>query len=194
MYTLAKSIVSASLLGLAALTAPASAADIYDRYSPRPASPYDDPRYADIYAHPSSQPPRRAEPRYAEPQYAEPPPEPHYGAEPRYERPYAYHDEAPRDRYGYLKPINPRHQGGYAAAPTCVHQSEIRRSLVAEGWRDFQELDLRGDVALLRARRPGGQAYDLKVDRCSGEIVHARPLEERPVPYAYRDRYGERAY
>lgn len=192
MYTLAKSIVSASLLGLAALTAPASAADIYDNHGPRAASPYDDPRYADIYSHPS-QPPRHAEPRYVEPL-----PEPHYGAEPRYgrERPYAYRDEtpAPRDRHGYLKPINPRHQGGYAAAPVCVHQSEIRRSLVAEGWRDFQDLDLRGDVALLRARRPGGQAYDLKVDRCSGEIVHARPLEERPVPYAYRDRYGERAY
>jgi hypothetical protein len=192
MWTSLKSTASAGLLGLAALTvpmAPATAADIYDGpyNGPRASSPYDDPRYADIYKHPAPQPPR-----YAEPRYVEPPP--YYGP-PRYERPYAYNDEAPipRDRHGYLKPIDPPRHRGHASGG-CVPHDEIRRSLVAEGWRDFYDLEFRGDVAVVRASRPNGQRYAIKVDRCSGEIVSARPLEDRPIPYANRDRYDGRTY
>jgi hypothetical protein len=194
MWNLIKSTAAAGLLGLTALqlqVVPTQAADMYDRYGPRAASPYDDPRYADIYTHP--QPPRRVEPRYVEPRYVEPGPV--YQA-PRYERPYAHQDEQPpRDRYGYLKPINPPHyRQGHATAPACVHHSEIRRALVGEGWRDFQDLEFRGEVAVVRARRPNGQLYSLKVDRCTGEIVNARPLDDGRVPYAHRERYGERTY
>jgi hypothetical protein len=195
MWTLLKSTATAGLFGLASLTTqvpPASAADIYDKYGPRASSPYDDPRYADIYSHPAPQPPRYAEPRYVEP----PPPY----VEQRYERPYAYHDEpvpVPRDRYGYLKPVQPPLHHG--AQPVCVPHGEIKRSLIAEGWRDFQDLEFRGDVAVVQARRPNGQPYSLKVDRCTGDIVHARPLDDRPIPYAYRerdryDRYDRRTY
>jgi hypothetical protein len=193
MRNFLKSTAAAGLLSLASLVqiSPASAADIYDKYGPRTSSPYDDPRYADIYSHPAPQPPR-----YAEPRYVEPPPY----AEPRYERPYAYHDEpapVPRDRYGYLRPVPPPHYQG--AQPGCVPHGEIKRSLIAEGWRDFQDLEFRGDVAVVQARRPTGQPYSLKIDRCSGEIVHARPLDDRPIPYAYRerdryDRYDRRTY
>ena len=114
-------------------------------------------------------------------------------AEPRYEAPRRYYDEAPaapHNRYGYLEPMNPR--SDYSAGPTCIPRGEIRRALINEGWRDFRDLELRGEVAKIQARRPNGQLYALKVDRCSGEIVHSRPLHDGGVPYAYRDRYSDR--
>lgn len=190
MWNLSKSIACAGLAGLAAFTAPAtpaSAADIYDKYGARSYSPYDDPRYADIYGHPAP-PPRYAEPRY----YPSPPPY----AERLPERPYAYLDDAPtpdRDRYGYLRPMEPpRYRNAEPSA--CVPRGEIRRSLIDEGWSEFRDLEFRGDTAVVQARRPNGHLYSLKIDRCTGEIVRARPLDERPVPYAYRDRYGGRTY
>jgi hypothetical protein len=199
MWTTIKTSAVAGIIGFTALTAqiaPASAADIYDKYGPRTSSPYDDPRYADIYSHPKPQPPpyAYAEPRYVDPpRYVEPPPV----HAPRYERPYAYNhgpQPLPRDRHGYLEPVNPHAPRHYAQPDQCVHQGEIRRSLINEGWRDFQDLEFRGEVAVVRARRPNGQLYSLKVNRCSGDIVHARPLEDRPVPYAYRERYEGRTY
>ncbi|MEQ1615140.1 MAG: hypothetical protein ABL904_20515, partial [Hyphomicrobiaceae bacterium] len=172
-------IAFAGVAGVAALTAQtlsSGAADIYDRYGSRSSSSaYEDPRYADIYTIPA--PP----PRYAAPA-------------PRYERPYAYDDDAPppRDRHGYLRPIDPPRYR--SAQPACLPHQEIRRTLMDDGWRDFRDLEFRGDIAVVHARRPNGQPYALKIDRCSGDIVRARPLGDRPVPYAYRERYGERTY
>ena len=78
----------------------------------------------------------------------------------------------------------PRH-GGHA----CVPRAEIRHGLKADGWYDFHDIELRGEIALLRARRPSGQLFDLRVDRCTGEIVSARPLDRRASgPYAYGPR------
>lgn len=170
------SIACAGLAGLVALTTqslPSAAADIYDKYGSRAPSAYDDPRYADIYTLPAP-PPRYATPRYAQP--------------------YVDNDDAPppRDRYGYLRPVDPpRHR---SAQPACLPHEEIRRTLMDDGWRDFRDLEFRDDTAVVRARRPDGRPYALKIDRCSGDIVHARPLGERPVPYATRERYGERTY
>lgn len=214
MWTLLKSIATAGLIGFAALLAqiaPATAADIYDKYGydkygPRSSSPYDDPRYADIYSHPAAPAPRYGQHsgqysgQYSgqhSGQYSDPYSGPYSGrTSDRYdERPHAYQDDAPpvpRDRYGYLRPIRPPHQ--HDAQPGCLPHGEIRRSLVSEGWRDFQDFEPRGDIAVVRARRPNGQLYSLKVNRCSGDIVHARPLEERPVPYAYRQRHEGRTY
>ena len=181
MSTLIKQLACAAIVSIfSAAAAPAMAADIYDRYGAS-GSPYDDPRYADIYGHP---PPRHAEPRYA-------PPPPVVVERPPYDQPYGYRDEvAPRDRYGYLRPMRPP----LRADDGCMPPREIRRSLRGEGWREFEDLELRGATAVIRARRPNGKPYELEVDRCSGDIVHARPLFDRPVPYAYRDRYDERAY
>ena len=200
----AKLAASVGLLGLATLmpaAAPVSAADIYDQYAPRTSSPYDDPRYGDIYQHPAPPQPRYVEPRLAEPRYVEPRVaeplyvEPPRYAEPRYDAPRRYYDEAPavpQNRYGYLEPMNPR--SDYRGGPTCIPRGEIRRALINEGWRDFRDLELRGEVAKIQARRPNGQLYALKVDRCSGEIVHSRPLHDGGVPYAYRDRYSGNSY
>lgn len=173
-----------------AMATAATAADIYDNYNPRASSPYDDPRYSDVYKHPVPPQQRYTEPRYAEPRYVEPQyVEPRHDAQPR------YYDEGPRvptNRYGYLEPMNPRYQ--HRNQPTCVPHGEIRRALINEGWRDFQDLELRGEVAKVQARRPNGQLYALKVDRCSGEIVHSQPLHDGRSPYAYRDRYSGNTY
>lgn len=173
-------LIAVAILPVTAITS-TRAADIHDRYAPRTAAPYDDPRYEDVFSHPAPPASRYAEPRYEAPRHFEPPRDHYY----------------PRtDRYGYLAPMNPPSHSHYGAPidPRCVPRGEIKRGLVNEGWRDFHELEFRGRLALINARRPNGQLYALQLDRCSGEIVGARPLHEGAVPYAYRDRYDERRY
>jgi hypothetical protein len=200
-----RTVASVGLLGLASMLAfssAASAADIFD--GPRASSPYDDPRYGDIYQHPAPQPryaePRHVEPPVAEPRYVDPP---RY-AEPRYDAPRKYYDDepaVPHKRYGYLEPMNPprydysrNERQDYRNGSGCVPHGEIKRSLINEGWGDFRDLEFRGDVAKVQARRPNGQLYVLKVDRCSGEIVNSRPLNEGNGSYGYADRYSRSTY
>lgn len=52
-------------------------------------------------------------------------------------------------------------------------REEIKRRLIDEGWREFQDLELRGGVARIEARRRG-DVYVLKVDQCSGDIINAQ--------------------
>jgi hypothetical protein len=172
-------------VGLAAATTAGSAgfalsADLNYRDEPnRYGSAYDDPRYADLYG---SRPP--------------PPPAP-----PIYPRPYAYGYGPPpgpvppapiyRD---YERP--PIHRP-YAAAPyrsNCVPKDEVKYELQREGWTDFHDAQvIDGHTAIVRARRDrNGRMFELKVDRCTGEVVSARPLEPRPGPYADYD--GNRRY
>lgn len=51
-------------------------------------------------------------------------------------------------------------------------------------------------IATVHARRPSGRLFVLTIDRCSGEIVSAQPLEARPGPYAYgpQPRRWDRSY
>jgi hypothetical protein len=143
-------------LGAGAATAPATAADMYDRNR---SSAYEDPRYADIYTYPDSGP-RRAPP----------------------------HDD-------YLPPMPRKYFDGerrHSNGPgNCASHHDIRRDLVEQGWNEFHDLELRGASALIEARRPNGQLYQLKIDRCSGEILQAQRLGDRR-PYAYRN--GERPF
>ena len=134
-----------------------------DRYS----SAYEDPRYRELYG---AAPVYRGPPPPVPPAYVYPENEP---------RGYRRYSEVDRDDF--------RHRQG------CLPRSEIKNRLINEGWRDFHDLDLRPGVALLRARRPNGDLYDLKVDRCNGEIVRADVVERgRHVPYAYDS--GPRRY
>jgi len=156
-----RSLVLAAGLAVAMSTG-AFAADLdegpppYDRHG----SAYDDPRYADIYRYPDRPPPPAA--RYREDRDDD---DDGYGPPPRR---YSYADRAP--------PYGDR----------CVPRQEIKHRLLREGWHDFHDPELRGDLASVRARRPSGRLFDLTIDRCSGEIVSARPLEPRPYgPYAY---------
>ena len=171
-------VLAVGLLTTAAATG-AQAADLYDGPPPdRYGSAYEDPRYADIYKYPV--PPPYAVPgprRYSGP-YAEPP-------IPR-ERVYRdddYTDEpkylpGPR-RYSYAEP--PRDY-----ADRCLPREVIKDRLLRSGWHDFHDGDVRGGVATVRARRPSGRLFDLAIDRCTGEIVSAQPLEPRAIgPYAY---------
>jgi hypothetical protein len=171
---------------LISLPVGASAGDIYDK-APRHGSAYDDPRYADIYG---DAPVRRYEP----PRYAPPP---SYGP-PRYAERYEPREHSEyddRSRY-YLRPMpGVRRFDGrrYADRGGCVDRRDIRDQLIAEGWRDFNDLEIRGEVALITARRPNGHAYRLKLDRCSGDILHARALNESPYD-SYAQRRGAYSY
>lgn len=141
-----------------------------DRYS----SAYEDPRYRDIYG----SGPTTYDQRYYQPA---PPPGPVppgyvYGNGPGY----------PPPRYAEAYPDDRRADG-------CLPRSEIRRRLVNEGWRDFHDLEFRDESAVVRARRPSGDLYRLKVDRCTGDIIKAALIERSNYgPYAYDQ--GPRRY
>src|SRR5262245_27655993 len=83
---------------------------------------------------------------------------------------------------------------GYGAA--CVPREVIRERLTRHGWQDFHDGALQGEVAVVRARRPSGRLFELTIERCSGEIVSAYPLESRVYgPYAYGPRpWWQRPY
>lgn len=182
-------MVAAGVLAtaLAVPHAPARAADLdpgpppYQEPYYKQGSPYEDPRYADIYRHPDyTRPPHYSErPAPVYPRYGEQPP--------AYQPPYSYKDEPP------AAPIHPRYSEvdpRYAPPmPPCLPRQAIRDELVRQGWHDFHDLDLRPEVALIRARRPSGHLYRLKVDRCTGEVLNARVIEEAPGyprgPWAY---------
>jgi hypothetical protein len=168
-------VLAATVIAAVAAGAPgARAADLEygpgDRYS----SPYDDPRYRDLYG-PS--------PRYTE----------RYSYEERTYRPpvpprnvYRDDDYAPEPR---------RYAEDYRFGAGCLPRHEVRQRLRDQGWGDFHDLELRPDVAILRARGPRGDLYDLRIDRCTGAIVHARPLEHFvPGPFAYGPRRWPRPY
>lgn len=163
----------AGVCAIAALLAGATGAAAADLAG----DPYDDPRYAEIYRD------------------APPPPPPVAGRyEERYER-KEYRYEGRENGYGHPPPPPPP---PYARGPDyagdeegCLPRHVIRRRLIAEGWHDFHALEYRGRFALVTARRPSGREFDLKIDRCSGHIVHARPLD---APDYDRYAYGSRRY
>ena len=81
----------------------------------------------------------------------------------------------------------------------CTPRHIIRDRMVGKGWHDFQPAELRGDIAVVRARARSGDMYVLKVHRCSGDIVDSWPVDRRPEsttvyssyePYYYGRYYG----
>ena len=181
--------LAARVIALAVLASPAAAlaADLDDDAGAPHGragydSPYDDPRYRDIYRLPDPPAPRYAEPierRYAEPPYREPPPPP-------------YRSRGSSKDDGYLEPMPapPRFappRPRYAERPgECLTRHEIRTRLRDDGFSDFHDIEPRGRSVLVTARRPSGHLFDLEVDRCTGDILSARRLEsDRGRPYAY---------
>jgi hypothetical protein len=173
-------LLTASVLAVLSASASAvSAADLGYNYSPsdRYSSPYDDPRYRDLYG----TPPRYAE-RYEDEErtYREPAPAPKYG----------YRDEDEDDLFGPR-----RYAEDYRYGRGCVPRYEIKRNLIRDGWHDFHALELRPGTASVRARRPNGKLFELRVDRCTGDVVDARPVDRFvPGPYAYGPRRWQRPY
>jgi hypothetical protein len=166
-------MLAASMLAIVAASPTARAADLdYYGAPERQSSPYDDPRYRDLYGDPPTRYTERRE--YEERTYRAPVPPA-----------YVY-----RDRDDDTRLYEERRYGS-----ACLPRHEIRRRLHAEGWGDFNNIDIGGDTAQFRARRPNGTPYDLTIDRCSGAIISARPLDRYvPGPYAYEPRRWTRPY
>lgn len=102
-----------------------------------------------------------------------------------------------RHSYAEYEPVPPRRvwDGPGYGRRACVPRGEIRHGLAANGWYDFHDVELRGEIAVLRARRGSGRLFDLHVDRCTGDVVSARPLERRAfAPYEPGARRYWRAY
>jgi hypothetical protein len=100
-----------------------------------------------------------------------------------YEPPYDRYSEEPppppRDRYADVPDdFEPPYEERYARHD-CVPRELARDRLRDAGWRDFHALEPRGEVVLVKARRPSGRLFDLTIDRCSGQIVDLKPLEGR---------------
>jgi hypothetical protein len=188
---LAAGFVTALLL---ALSTPTVAADLYDPYAPKySGSPYDDPRYAELYGKPKP---------YHRP-YAEEPVEDLYedpddddlepfdpGPPKRYAKPFEEFDEwSDRPRWRKKPDFEPYHpKKTYLPPADCLSRHELRRELVRDGWSDFRDLEIRGKTAFVTARRPNGTLYRLEVDRCAGEVVSANRLDGHWDSYAWRRR------
>jgi hypothetical protein len=181
-WLMAAGLAVAAVAGGAAT---ALAADLPYRDHGRTGSAYDDPRYADLYG--DAPPPPAVDRRYVAPHQ----PRHGYGHPPIPREPVYRDDYQPRQ---YVE-AEPRHRA-YSAGPACLPRDEIKYGLEREGWRDFRDPQIvdRG-TAVLSARR-NGRLFELKVDRCSGDVITARPLEPRHGgPYAdYEGRAPYRTY
>lgn len=77
----------------------------------------------------------------------------------------------PAKRYGASPP---RHLPPKRFA--CLESWEIERTLARDGWTRIHALSTRRGVTRIRARRyDSGRPFVLRVDRCSGELISARP-------------------
>jgi hypothetical protein len=156
-------VLAASLLAAAAMVpAGASAADVGD----------DDDRgaYSD---------PRR---KYF------PPPGPGY--KDRYDDDYDDDDQPASKRFSGPPPFAP--PGSKYSNQNCARSGDVRQRLIDSGWQDFRDGHQRGDMVVMKARRPNGRLFELTLHRCSGQIVEVRPLEARPFgggPYAFNRPY-----
>ena len=84
--------------------------------------------------------------------------------------------------YAPIRPVHKRRHHGHAhVAPPywhggCVRPRKIRRRLRRQGWWGIEPIRFRPHILVVRAHRPNGSLFKLKIDRCSGHIVKARLL------------------
>jgi hypothetical protein len=127
------------------------------------------------------------------------PPPDRYGSaydDPRYADIYRYPDRRTSEgepyargpAYRYEEQRDYREPRRYSHGGNCVPREFIKRRLHEEGWSDFRDPEIRGEVAIVVARRPNGRPFELTVDRCSGEVVSVRNLRTYG-PYAYGGPY-----
>lgn len=169
----------------------ASAADLYGEGYGEP--PYDDNGYAEEsypYDDEGGPPPPRYRDRYGE----APPPD-------RYPDAYDAEPQGPPAgsiKDGYPVPMPPPRYSERDIAPAprhvrperyaCLDRHEIRHRLHGDGWTDIHALGGNGGIVRLHARRiDSGRVFRLRVDRCSGEVLAARPHYLRSFG-AYRER------
>ena len=59
----------------------------------------------------------------------------------------------------------------------CAPRHVVRDRLERDGWVDFDHADPRGPIVVVEARRKhSGRPFQLRIDRCSGEVVRADPI------------------
>jgi len=101
-----------------------------------------------------------------------------YGAGPRghsRRRAQSIEGRRPRQRrqpdafYGLMTP-------NFGRPNDCLRPRQIRGNLQSQGWWDFHGLRRVGEHIVVRARRPNGAVYQLRIERCSGRVAAARPL------------------
>jgi hypothetical protein len=183
--------LTTGVLAIAAGLSSARAADL--PYEERSGSAYEDPRYADMYGREPSRP-KTYTYRYDAPPS---PPPVEYGFRAPVPRERVYRDDSYKD-YGrdYGQGFGRRDDGHgerYAQKPGCTPKEVVQRELERDGWRGFHDAHaIDRNVGTVKARRPSGRLFELRVERCSGEVLSARPLE--PLGYGpYADR-GFRGY
>ena len=169
---------------------PAAAADFGGEGYTEP--PYDEGAYADDEGYDDE----RAPPRYD--RYGEAPPPDRYGD--------AYDDGRGEPPPGSIKDGYPVPMPPSAGAPppsryverpavgmgrhACLDRWQIRQKLRRHGWTDVQPMGGDGDIVRIRAGRfDSSSVFRLRVDRCSGEVLAARPISR---DFAYRDRRWDR--
>ncbi|MCB1505713.1 MAG: hypothetical protein KDJ47_12115 [Hyphomicrobiaceae bacterium] len=59
----------------------------------------------------------------------------------------------------------------------CAPRRLVHDRLRAAGWREFEAAQPRGPYVVVDARRRSGRLFRLRIDRCTGEVVVAKPLE-----------------
>jgi len=105
--------------------------------------------------------------------------------------PSEYDEDVPPPSSSYREPGPAVVDRVGSYAPTCIPRWQIRNSLHRDGWTDLQPIDRGGGVVTVRARREfSGRVFLLDVDRCSGEIVNARPHFLRPFGDGSRPRWS----
>jgi hypothetical protein len=176
------SFVSATLMVAVALAAaplgPASAADLDgDAYAPIDEPGYDG-GYEDDYgeAPPHGYAPGGHADRPGSIKDGYPVPVPHG----------AGRAAAPADRY---EAPPPRYTGPRRAGPryACLETWQIRRQLRREGWRHIQPMGGNGGIVHIRATRVDSSSiFRLRVERCTGQVLAAKPQYLRS--FAYRER------
>ena len=87
--------------------------------------------------------------------------------------------------------VEPRRQ----ARSECLSKYGIRGALNSQGWHNFDNVEIRGNVAYMTARNDGGRRFELRVDSCSGHVIDADPVvvytDRAPPPRFY---YGPDYY
>lgn len=82
--------------------------------------------------------------------------------------PPSYSDAQPAP----ARPLPPRRVERLA----CLESWQVERRLAHDGWTDIRALATRHGITRISARRiDTGRPFSLRVDRCSGDLISARP-------------------
>lgn len=99
----------------------------------------------------------------------------YYGAKPKQYR----HNNTKR-RYGNV----------FANDNHCMSRWRVRTKLFSRGWMPIRVLDRRRRLVKIQAIRYNGTRFILHIDRCTGNIIRARPLPGRWWGKRYASKYS----